>query len=108
MLTVANVLVALIHALTVFGAGQVGIGLKLAVRGLKMAAFSRPGNNWRQLTGPEGLLLSLVAAVYLLVTVVKQATPPNAALATSPCETLSRGIATQGACHRYTVSVSFG
>lgn len=60
---------------------QVGIGLKLAIRGFKLALFSGPGNEWRGWTGSEGLILSLTAAVYLLLTVVKRARAPDSAQA---------------------------
>lgn len=56
----------------------------MAIRGLKMAAFFGPEDHWRKLAGPEGLLLSLAAAVYLLLTVVKQSSVPNTEPAGQP------------------------
>lgn len=67
---------------------QVGIGLKLAISGLKMAAFTGTGSQWRSLTGPEGLLLSMSAAVYLLLTVVKRSRAPDTTQGQGTTETV--------------------
>lgn len=50
---------------------QVGIGLKLAIKGADLVMFTGPGGPWRPWLGAQGLLLGCTAAVYVLFAVVK-------------------------------------
>eukprot|EP00892_Ulva_mutabilis_P005948 jgi/Ulvmu1/3725/UM172_0003.1 len=50
---------------------QVGIGLKLAIKGADMVMFTEQGGPWRPWLGAHGLILGIVAAVYVLFAVVK-------------------------------------
>jgi hypothetical protein len=63
---------------------QVGIGLKLAIKGLTMAVLTGKDRGWRAWTGVDGLLLTVAVAVYLLVTVVRG----SASTAASDCQAL--------------------
>lgn len=62
----------LVHESVIRGI-QVGIGLKLAIKGADLIMFraTTPAAQWRPWLGAQGLLLGLVAAVYVLFAVVK-------------------------------------
>lgn len=62
---------------------QVGIGLKLAIKGADLVMFETPGGPWRPWLGAQGLLLGLSAAVYVLFAVVKF--NPARAVGAAPC-----------------------
>lgn len=67
LIDVAN---RLVHVSVIRGI-QVGIGLKLAIKGADLIMFVRAGGPWRPWLGAQGLLLGVIAAIYVLLAVVK-------------------------------------
>lgn len=47
---------------------QLGVGLKLAVKGLKMVFYHPKSAQWRDFTGPEGLIIGFFGLIFILLT----------------------------------------
>eukprot|EP00210_Caulerpa_lentillifera_P004508 g4301.t1 len=54
---------------------QLGVGLKLAVKGIKMVFYHPHSADWRDFTGPEGLIIGFFGLIFILLTTL----PPRAA-----------------------------
>ena len=57
---------------------QLGVGLRLAVKGLKMVIYEPNSADWRECTGPDGLVLGLFGLIFILLTTLphREATAP--------------------------------
>jgi len=56
---------------------QLAVGIKLAAQGLSMVFYHPNSADWREFTGPEGLILGFFGLLFILLTTLPKREPPQ-------------------------------